>query len=389
MAKKHSLKALLAQQNVIKADEKSAEEMVEEADEDTSSGSTFVKKIIPKSLDALVAENEALRNQAILSLDPGVIEVTKYANRNEIFFKTEEFHELVEQIQSEGQLIAIGVRPSQNPEFEYQLVYGRRRLEACKELGINVKAVLLDADDKSLLIKQYLENKRADLSYFEESDNLILMKEDGFFKNAKELAAALGISEGKVSQLLSLKALPQWLKDDYLTLAVENPETGFVEIDIAPLRSVRTKLAKRFKEIDLQQTEDSKTLLEAHKDMFFILPDWVEKIDFILDITSSNWGELFKIWQKRVQDLREQLKPKEEKPINTDDEEKPKKQKTAYYIDSKCQIGDRKAGTIKASSDSGISVKIDKRFYSKALADELNEMVNSLLENRFGGKDDS
>lgn len=342
---------------------------------------------IQSKITSLEEENKRLSKNAVLALEPARIEVTKYANRKEIFFKTEEFHELIEQIESEGQLIAIGVRASTEPEHEYQLVYGRRRLEACKELGIKVKAVLLDADDKSLLIKQYLENKRADLSYFEESDNLILMKEDGFFKNAKELAASLGISEAKVSQLLGLKSLPNWIKDEFLTLATENPETGFVEIDIAPLRSVRNKLTKKFKELDDSQTEIIRELLQKHKDIFLALPDWPERIDFILDLTSTDSTELIDVWKKYVARMLRQTDSEEGQEDNNKTANE--KQKPSYYIDSNYQIGERKAGVIKASADSGISVKIDKRFYSKNLADELSELVNSFLEERFGGKNNS
>ncbi|MEA1990208.1 MAG: ParB/RepB/Spo0J family partition protein [Pseudomonadota bacterium] len=294
-----------------------------------------------------------LKHQAIHLLKPEAIEVTKYANRKEIFFRTEAFHELIGQIESEGQLIAIGVRPSTNPDYEYQLVYGRRRLEACKQLGIEVKAVLTEADDKELLIKQYLENKREDLSYFEESDNLILMKEEDFFASNSALAQSIGISEGKVSQLLSLKVLPDWLKDEFLTLITEDPKSGYINVDLAPLRDVRGVLVKKFKAMTNDQAKALKERLEHDREQYFALKDWKTRISFII----------------------EEEKKAEKRAVGS------------FDLNSNYKTSSGSIGSIKASESSGIAIKINKKFYSKGLAEKLDAAVNAILEDRFEQKD--
>jgi len=309
---------------------------------------------------ALVNQNKQLKeqvvelkNQAIHLLTPESIEVTKYANRKEIFFRTEAFHELVDQIDSEGQLIAIGVRPSTNPDYEYQLVYGRRRLEACKKLGIEVKAVLTEADDKELLIKQYLENKREDLSYFEESDNLILMKEEGFFASNSALAESIGVSEGKISQLLSLKALPAWLKDEYLTLITEDIDSGYINVDLAPLRDVRGVLVKHFKAMNEDQVKNVKAKLEQHREQYFALKDWKSRINFIIE----------------------------------DNQKTGKKTTGSFDLKSNYKTSRGSVGSIKASESAGIAIKINKKFYSKGLAEKLDEALDAIIKEHFKQKD--
>ena len=317
----------------------------------TSSTEAQTREILVNQNKALKEQVIELKNQAIHLLSPDSIEVTKYANRKEIFFRTEAFHELVEQIQSEGQLIAIGVRPSTNPDFEYQLVYGRRRLEACKQLGIEAKAVIFEADDRDLLIKQFLENRRDDLTYFEESENLILMQEEKFFKTNAELGEALGMSQGKVSQLLSLKSLPQWLKDDYLNLAWET-DNGLFEIDIAPLRDVRGVLVKKFKAMSQDDISNLKDRLEQFKDSYLALKNWKQRIDFIVN-----------------------------------EEVRIRKDLGSFDVKHNYKFSKGSVGSIKASGESGIAIKINKKFYSKALADKVDHAINAVLDEHFQSKD--
>lgn len=319
----------------------------------TSSTESQTREILVQQRDSLKQEVERLKDQAIHLLNPESIEVTKYANRKEIFFRTEAFQELVEQIQSEGQLIAIGVRPSKNPDYDYQLVYGRRRLEVCKKLGIEVKAVLFDANDRDLLIKQFLENRRDDLTYFEESKNLILMKDEEFFESNTALAEALGMSQGKVSQLLSLKILPDWLIDDYLNLAIE-ADNGLLKIDIAPLRDVRGVLVSKFKTLTEAEIEHLKQRLNQERDEYLSLTNWNQRIAFILTDDSKA----------------------KEAPIPG-----------IFDVKQNFKIRDKAIGSIKASGQSGITVKINKKFYSKALAERISEAVNSIVEEQFDKKD--
>lgn len=108
-------------------------------------------------------------------------------------------------IQKDRQRVPVLVRPIANNR--YQLIYGRRRLEACKELGLNVRAIVARLDDDQVVREQISENaERQDLSFIERSllaqtllDDVSLPVEN---RTQKAVGEILNLSEAGVSQLL-------------------------------------------------------------------------------------------------------------------------------------------------------------------------------------------
>lgn len=115
-----------------------------------------------------------------------------------------EIEELAKSISHHGQRVPILVRPGD--AGRYTLVYGRRRLEACRHLGCPVRAIVAELDADQALKDQLLENAaRRDLSFIERA--LIataLMDSDMFegteFKN-KKVAEVLNLKDAAVSQM--------------------------------------------------------------------------------------------------------------------------------------------------------------------------------------------
>lgn len=67
-----------------------------------------------------------------------------------------------------GQTVPIQVRPHPKAAGRYQVVYGHRRLRAATELGIRIKAQIVEVDDHQLAVAQGLENSaRQDLTWIE------------------------------------------------------------------------------------------------------------------------------------------------------------------------------------------------------------------------------
>ena len=60
-------------------------------------------------------------------------------------------------IEANGQRVPILVRPLDGDR--YSLIYGRRRLEACRELGIKIRAIVTETDGDRSLKDQLLENQ--------------------------------------------------------------------------------------------------------------------------------------------------------------------------------------------------------------------------------------
>jgi ParB/RepB/Spo0J family partition protein len=308
----------------------------------------------PELIQALEDQVKNLQSKATLELNPNEIIVTRFANRDEIFFQTAEFYELVESIRANGQAIPITVRPSESGDG-YELISGRRRLEACRLLGINVIAILVNADDKKLTELQVLENFRDDLSHFEEADNFEMMIREGFFKTNAELAKTFGMSEGKISQLRSISKIPKWLRKEFLMKMhfVTRPlpsgeEKEVLELDIAPSR-LCYELSRHIS--DDFETKHAEKIKASAKS--------------ILDLKD------FKSRVKRIIEI-----------IN----EKALPSKKPDQVKNKIRVGDKiVAETIK--SGGSWQVKVPKKYNSEELTSALEKAVTEVINQHFSSKD--
>ena len=111
----------------------------------------------------------------------------------------EKMDELVQSIKEQGLIVPIKVRPIPNG---FEVVYGHRRLHACKELGLaEIECIVEGVDDRNHLIQALTENVvREDMSEPDIARSIRAMKEDYGITNA-EIAKMLGWSENKIKQL--------------------------------------------------------------------------------------------------------------------------------------------------------------------------------------------
>lgn len=110
-------------------------------------------------------------------------------------------------IEANGQRVPILVRPLDGDR--YSLIYGRRRLEACLELGIPIRAIVTETDGDQSLKDQLLENQeRRDLSFIERALVAAALLEGDHFteaeRTARRVAEVLNLHEAGVSQLLGV-----------------------------------------------------------------------------------------------------------------------------------------------------------------------------------------
>lgn len=171
-------------------------------------------------------EIKALRAQlesagAVVELDPDHIEPSFVRDRMEI--GEEAIRELVRQIETQGQIVPILVRPLPNADGRYQVAYGHRRLQVLKLLGRKVKAVVKNLSDTELIIAQGQENNaRLDLSFIEKARFARVLKVRGL-KN-DEISAALGINNRM--QLSWYTKVTQYIPDDIIDAIGPAPEIG-------------------------------------------------------------------------------------------------------------------------------------------------------------------
>jgi ParB family transcriptional regulator, chromosome partitioning protein len=156
--------------------------------------------------------------ESILLLDPTTIRATSLPNRDAATFNTDSYYQLKQSIlQSGSNLQPIKVRPvrdsssASNDEgkFRYEVVFGHRRLHACQALGIFVRAVIDEMDDKQVVVERVRENVgRSELCAFDLGRICKRALDDNLFSNQKQLATELGKDISDVSKALALADLP-------------------------------------------------------------------------------------------------------------------------------------------------------------------------------------
>ena len=129
-------------------------------------------------------------------LDPSLVDPSPFPDRlpddDDRAFET-----FKKQLAEEGQKVPIQVRANPQAPGRYQIVYGRRRLRATRELGIPVKAVVAELTDTELVIAQGIENSaRQDLSWIERALFAFRMDRQGIAP--RDIKAALSVDDAEM-----------------------------------------------------------------------------------------------------------------------------------------------------------------------------------------------
>ncbi len=136
------------------------------------SGTKATDKAAKTSAPALGALQGSLA--AIREIDPALIDDWGPVDRLDEFTAVNSddddgFDALMTSIEDGGQQVPILVRRAKT-EGRYEVIYGRRRLKACRELGVKVRANVQDLDDQTALLAKGLENAaRRNLSFYEKA----------------------------------------------------------------------------------------------------------------------------------------------------------------------------------------------------------------------------
>lgn len=153
-------------------------------------------------------EAERLRAQletgeAVVELDPSVIHRSFVKDRLDDYTGTS-FIELRESMRNSGQIVPVLVRPHPAKSGEYQLAFGHRRLEALRQIGSKVKAIVRPLSDEDLIRAQGKENTdRLDLSFIEKALFALRLEEMGIRRQVI-MDALTTTSKGVLSGMISL-----------------------------------------------------------------------------------------------------------------------------------------------------------------------------------------
>jgi len=164
-------------------------------------------------LDEVLGELQQWQGaKATRAIDCARIVRSRFANRHAQNFVGDEFEQLKAEIRDAGgnvQPIKVRALASADGEPLYELVFGHRRHEACRQLGLPVVAVVDNLDDKALFVEMDRENRsRKDLSAWEQGQMYRRALSEGLFPSNRKLAEATGVDLGAVGKALSLADLP-------------------------------------------------------------------------------------------------------------------------------------------------------------------------------------
>lgn len=153
------------------------------------------------AIGAVSQSIEALKARALLDIDPFAIDAGGLRDRLEA--DDTEDAALLASIRDYGQQVPVLVRPHPDTADRYQIVYGRRRVLALRDLGQPVKALVRDLDDSALVMAQGQENNaRRGLSFIEKANFAAQMRDAGYDRRA--MCAALAIDKTVVSRMLQI-----------------------------------------------------------------------------------------------------------------------------------------------------------------------------------------
>lgn len=131
---------------------------------------------------------------------------TAWRDRHQLGSSDAPFLVLCQSIASEGQISPVALRQQGDG---YEVVYGHRRVAACRSLGRPVRAVVVDTDVRGLVARMLIENaQRKDLSPIERAAQYRKLIDERLMER-DEIATLLGVTPQQVSNILVLAELTQ------------------------------------------------------------------------------------------------------------------------------------------------------------------------------------
>lgn len=159
---------------------------------------------LKEQFDAAVADG-----RMVVLVDTGKIDETAFRDRHEAGFGDEAFSRLQTDIASNGQIAPVALRASLTEKDRFEVIFGHRRVRACRSLGKDVRAIILNADDHAVLHRMLVENAlREDISPLEKARHYKRVLDLGL-TDRRGLSEILRVSPQQISNITALAAIPE------------------------------------------------------------------------------------------------------------------------------------------------------------------------------------
>lgn len=150
-------------------------------------------------------DTSRLKKVKVREISPARCRPWKYHDRDEQWWLTQERSQgLIDAIREEGQKQFGLVRPLQNdPDHDYEIIYGLRRWFACKFLNIPFTAEITTEDDKAC--SQYMRNENEQSKDISDLERCFALADQlgTIYKERQEMAKDHGISPSLVTRRLN------------------------------------------------------------------------------------------------------------------------------------------------------------------------------------------
>lgn len=154
----------------------------------------------PRSLKSMSDVLSQVSAQSAQDIDVSEIADSEIADRFDV---SDGLNDLIESIRASGQQLPALLRYRRGPGPRYEVVYGRRRIAACRALGIKVKAYVKEMDHREALVSQALENSaRLERSFIEQAIFAAKLEDQGFTRT--EIGDVLAVDKGTLSKLIGV-----------------------------------------------------------------------------------------------------------------------------------------------------------------------------------------
>ena len=163
---------------------------------------------------ALPATNHDTPPEVVLLLDPAVIDPGSAPNRTADAMDDEAMEALsLSVLLSKGNQQPIHVRLLEQAQdgYQYALISGARRLQACMRHHLQVRALVVNVTPEKALVERLIENHlREPLSPWELGQQLAHIKAQASSDlSMRKLASLIGINASQVQKALDIAALPR------------------------------------------------------------------------------------------------------------------------------------------------------------------------------------
>ncbi|RMD58676.1 ParB/RepB/Spo0J family partition protein [Candidatus Parcubacteria bacterium] len=186
---------------------------------------------------------------------------SRFYNRFELSYQDESFQELLNSIKERGQDFPIVVRPIKDTHYEYEVVAGNRRLEACRKLGIPIKVFIKHLDDLESELLNVRENlEREDISVFELYKKFKDWMRHGLVASQNEIAQRIGRTKGWVSQVMIYDRIPEQVFEALQDPRIISFRNGRLLAELAKAPSERVRLIELAEQLKYEDLPDSTKL---------------------------------------------------------------------------------------------------------------------------------